>query len=240
VDDVIAALVEQVPGLEPILEIAPSAKFRLVGQKIPRQPHRYTGRTAMHADVDVNEPQTARDPDSPLAFSMEGHEGQPPPALVPRFWAPHWNSVQSLNKFQSEVGGPLRGGDPGRRLIEPVEVEEIAYLNGIPPAFRPQEGEWLVTPLYHVFGSEELSVLTPGIAQLAPKPYLAMNPQDAGVLQVEEGDKVDLCLDGAVCRLRVRFVSAMPNATVGLSVALPGLLYTDLPAWGTITREPSK
>ena len=51
---------------------------------------------------------------------MEGYQGQPPAPLIPRFWAPGWNSVQALNKFQEEVGGPLRGGDPGRRLIEPA------------------------------------------------------------------------------------------------------------------------
>ncbi len=108
------------PAFADVPAIAPPADFRMVGQKIPRQPHRYSGRTAMTANVDVHEPQPPDDPDSPLAFSMEGYDGQPPPALLPAFWAPGWNSVQALNKFQIEVGGPLRGGDPGRRLIEPA------------------------------------------------------------------------------------------------------------------------
>jgi NADH-quinone oxidoreductase subunit G len=47
---------------------------------------------------------------------------QPPPALIPRYWSPGWNSVQAINKFQIEGGGPLHGGDPGRRLIEPTVV----------------------------------------------------------------------------------------------------------------------
>ena len=37
-------------------------------------------------------------------------------------------------------------------------------------------GEVLVVPIYHVFGSEELSVRAPGIAALCPAPYLAVNP----------------------------------------------------------------
>ena len=74
----------------------------------------------MHANIDVHEPKPPDDPDSPLAFSMEGYPRRSrPPRLIPRFWAPGWNSVQAVNKFQDEVGGPLRGGDPGRRLIEP-------------------------------------------------------------------------------------------------------------------------
>ena len=53
---------------------------------------------------------------------MEGYYGEhTPPPLIPRFWAPGWNSVQALTRFQEEVNGPLRGGDPGRRLIEPSE-----------------------------------------------------------------------------------------------------------------------
>jgi len=44
---------------------------------------------------------------------MEGYPAQPPSSLTPFFWAPGWNSIQSVNKFQSEINGPLRGGDPG-------------------------------------------------------------------------------------------------------------------------------
>ncbi len=94
------------------------------GQKIPREPHRYSGRTAMHANVSIHEPEQPHDPDTALAFSMEGYPGHPPPPLIPRFWAPGWNSIQALNKFQDEVGGPLSGGDPGERLIEPAPGEK--------------------------------------------------------------------------------------------------------------------
>ena len=52
-------------------------------------------------------PEPPHDPDAPLSFSMEGFHGPPPAALIPRYWAPGWNSVQALNKFQEEVGGPL-------------------------------------------------------------------------------------------------------------------------------------
>jgi NADH-quinone oxidoreductase subunit G len=237
VDDVMSALVEQMPVMSPILDIAPPAAFRIEGLGIPRQPQRYTGRTAMHADVDVDEPQPPGDPDSPLTFSMEGYEGPLPPALIPRYWAPHWNSVQSLNKFQSKVGGPLRGGDPGCRLIEPAKVEEVKYLDGIPSAFQPREGEWLVVPQYHIFGSEELSVLSPGIAELAPQPYLAMSPRDAAALRVGEGDEITLNLKSETYRLPVRLASGMPEATVKLAMGLPGSPSVDLPAWGTISGE---
>jgi NADH-quinone oxidoreductase subunit G len=234
-DDITAAMGREFPVFEPILEIAPPASFRVAGEKIPRQPHRYSGRTAMLANITVHEPKPPDDPDSPLAFSMEGYEGQPPSPLITRFWAPGWNSAQALNKFQSEVGGPLRGGDPGRRLIEPALPRKAAYFEEAPAPFRRRDGEWMVTPLYHIFGSEELSALSPRVAERAPQPYLALNPDDAGALRVNEGEDVELVLDGAVYRLPVRFHPALPRGVAGLPSGLRELPWAALPGWGRIS-----
>ncbi len=236
-DDITAAMARELPEFEPVLKIAPPAGFRIDGEKIPRQPHRYSGRTAMLANISVHEPKPPDDPDSPLAFSMEGYEGQPPSPLITRFWAPGWNSVQALNKFQSEVGGPLRGGDPGQRLIEPPPVERFSYFVETPAAFRPRAGELLVAPLHHIFGSEELSVLTPGVAERSPRPYLALNPDDAGARRVNEGEEIELVLDGAVFRLPVRFHPALPRGVAGMPAGLRELPWAALPAWGrTVPR----
>ncbi len=235
-DDIAAAMARELPVFEPVLKIAPPASFRVAGEKIPRQPHRYSGRAAMLANVTVHEPRPPDDPDSPLAFSMEGYEGQPPSPLITRFWAPGWSSVQALNKFQSEVGGPLRGGDPGQRLIEPAQSEKKTYFDGIPAPFRPRDGEWLLTPLYHIFGSEELSDLSPGVVAKSPQPYLALNPDDAGALRVNEREEVELVLDGAVYRLPVRLHPALPRGVAGLPAGLRELPWAALPGWGTISR----
>src|SRR5215510_1753917 len=234
-DDITASIARELPVFEPILKIAPPASFRVAGERIPRQPHRYSGRTAILADVTVHEPKPPDDPDSPLAFSMEGYDGQPPSPLITRFWSPGWNSVQALNKFQSEVGGPLRGGDPGQRLIEPTQVAKAAYFDETPATFRPRDDEWLVTPLYHIFGSEELSALSPGVAERAPQPYLALNPDDAGALRVSEGEEVELVLDGAVYRLPVRIHPSLPRDVAGLPGGLRELPWAALPGWGRIS-----
>src|SRR5262249_33883410 len=138
-------------------------------------------------------------------------------------WSPGWNSVQALNKFQSEVGGPLRGGDPGQRLIEPAQAAKATYFNEAPDAFRPRDGEWLVTPLYHIFGSEELSALSPAVTERSPQPYLALNPDDAGARRISEGEEVELVLEGAVYRLRAIFHSTLPRGVAGLPVGLQDL-----------------
>jgi NADH-quinone oxidoreductase subunit G len=218
----LAALAETMPLFGPVIDIAPPADFRLVGQQIPRQPIRYSGRTAMQADVDVSEPKPPQDPDTPLSFSMEGYEGQPPAPLIPRFWAPGWNSVQSLNKFQSEIAGPLRGGESGRRLIEPGQIDQLTYFADIPAAFTPRAGEWLVVPVHHIFGSEELSMVTPGVARRAPQPYLALKPDAITSLGLSEGDIVTVTLAEQTVKLPVKSMPALPDGLAGLPVSLPG------------------
>jgi NADH-quinone oxidoreductase subunit G len=235
-DELIAALAAAMPVFMPITEVAPQAAFRIAGQRVPRQPHRYSGRTAMNANVDVNEPQPADDPDSPLSFSMEGFEGQPPPTLVTRFWNPGWNSVQSVTKFQEEVGGPLRGGASGRLLIQPHKDTKPRYFTNLPAAFESRPSEWLLVPLHHIFGSEELSVLSPGIGQLAPVSYLAMHPGDAQRLGVQEEDRIEVYADAVRWRLRVRHLPSLPRGVAGVPVGLPDLHHITLPQWATLTK----
>jgi NADH-quinone oxidoreductase subunit G len=161
---------------------------------------------------------------------MEGYPGQPPPALVREYWAPGWNSVQALNKFQGEVGGPLKGGLPplgvaGRRLIEPAAGGQPGYFGQSPAPFQAREGEWLIVPLYHIFGSEELSVLAPGIAELAPEPYVGLNPDGAERLDVQEGQTISLTMGEAhtECRLPVKLVASLPQGVAGVMAGAPGL-----------------
>ena len=67
---------------------------------------------------------------------MEGTSQQPPAALQPFFWTPGWNSIQSVNKFQTEIGAALEGGDAGVRLIEPASGGATDYFESIPAAFQ--------------------------------------------------------------------------------------------------------
>ncbi len=159
-DALVATTASTIPILSPMKDAAPQATYRFAGLKVPRQPHRYSGRTAMLANVSLHEPKPPDDPDTPLAFSMEGYEGRPPAPLISRYWSPGWNSVQSLNKFQQEIGGPLQGGDPGKRLIEPEQDKKPTYFSALPAA-----GEQAFVPEHHIFGSEELSAYAAAIRE---------------------------------------------------------------------------
>ena len=226
-DDIDKSMAKDMPVFSSVPKIAPLAGFRISGMKIPRQPHRYSGRTAMHANLSVHEPKSEDDPDSALAFSMEGYENMPPPSLVTRYWAPGWNSVQALSKFQDEVGGHLRGGDPGIRLIEPRDGAIPEYFSKMPKPSSYKAREWTVVPLYHIFGSEEWSVLSPAVAELAPQPYLALNAGDLKRFKIVEGDMVTLVGKSARLDLPVMRLESLPKGVAGLPFGLSGMRWFD-------------
>ena len=240
-DSLIRNLVAKLPVFDGIQKAAPPSGYRRAGQKIPRQPHRYSGRTAIHAGENVNEPPPLSDPDTPLSFSMEGFSGLPPAPLIPRYWSGGWNSVQALNKFQQEVGGPLRGGDPGLRLIEPPAVPPARPpgFEAAPPAFKRRPGKWLVIPVHHIFGSEELSVHSPGIRELSPSPYVGLAGGDAAALGLAEGDVARFEADGLSFDLPVKVLDELPSGTCGLPVCLPGSAGMTLPAGHYVTITPA-
>ena len=235
-DDVIQALAEAMPIFHELPHVAPSADFRLVGKRIPRQSERFSGRTAMVADISVHEPKPPEDGDSPLAFSMEGYRGPIPSPLIPEFWAPGWNSIQALNKFQEEVGGPLRNERPGIRLIAPRNGTGPHYFADVPQRFERRAEHWLVLPLSHIFGSEELSARSGPIMERMPTPYLALSTEDAGMQQVAEGQEVSLILNERSFQLPVRLQSSIPPGLAGLPI-LPALAGVPLPAWGRIRKD---
>jgi NADH-quinone oxidoreductase subunit G len=226
-DELTAACAQAMPACDGILAAAPNAQFRLCGLKIARAPHRYSGRTAIRAALSVHEPRQPQDPHTALAFSMEGHNGtqagERPGALIPYAWAPGWNSPQSWNKFQAEVGGALQGGDPGVRLIEPASDSAAArYCEDIPVPFVARSGEWTVVALTHIFGSEELSARAAPLASLIPSAYVALNDVDAERLEAAEGCLMEVTLPGGAVQLPLRRRPDLPPGTLGLPRGLPG------------------
>ena len=240
-DDVTGEMNAAIPGFgERAAHVSPPASFRIYGKKGARQPHRYSGRTAMNADKTIHEPPPPPDPDSPLRFSMEGYHDGGDPAIIPMFWAPGWNSQQAINKFQQEVGGPLRGGDPGVRLLEPDGGPTPSFFVSGPGAFRRRNGEWLALPIYHIFGSEELSSHAFALSQRIPLPYVALSVGDAGSLGLGQDEEAAVEVNERVYRLPTKIKKDMPDGTVGIPVGLNGLEGLVTPAWCRVRKEGAR
>lgn len=222
-DHVTAACAASTPQLAAIINAAPSASFRIKGMKLAREPLRYSGRTAMRANISVHEPRTSQDNDTAFAFSMEGYSGSVEPRQqVPFAWSPGWNSPQAWNKFQDEVGGHLRAGDPGTRLIE-SQGDNLGWFASIPRAFSPAQGTWQVVPFYHLFGSEENSSKAAPVQERIPAAYVALAKSEADRLGVNEGALLSLNVAGQTLRLPLRINEELGAGLVALPAGLAGI-----------------
>ncbi len=222
-DHVTHAVAGVVPQLAGIVNAAPSAAFRIKGMKLAREPLRYSGRTAMRANISVHEPRTPQDPDTAFAFSMEGYSGSAEPRQqVPFAWSPGWNSPQAWNKFQDEVGGHLRAGDPGTRLIE-TQGDRLNWFASVPAAFSPARGTWQAVPFYHLFGSEENSSRAAPVQERIPQAYVALAKSEADRLGVNDGALLSLNVAGQTLRLPLRINEELGAGLVALPKGLAGI-----------------
>jgi NADH-quinone oxidoreductase subunit G len=222
-DHVTAACAASNPQLAAIIDAAPSAAFRIKGLKLAREPLRYSGRTSMRANISVHEPRMPQDNDTAFAFSMEGYSGSVEPRQqVPFAWSPGWNSPQAWNKFQDEVGGHLRAGDPGTRLIE-SRGDNLGWFASVPRAFSPAQGTWQVVPFYHLFGSEENSSKAAPVQERIPAAYVALAKSEADRLGVNDGALLSLSVGGQTLRLPLRINEELGAGLVALPAGLAGI-----------------
>lgn len=221
-DEVTTACAASNSLLARIGEAAPKASFRIKGLKLAREPHRYSGRTAMRANISVHEPRQPQDQDSAFAFSMEGYSGSVEARQqIPFAWAPGWNSPQAWNKFQDEVGGHLRAGDPGVRLLT-VQGVALPWFN-VPAAFNPAPGTLEVVALHHLFGSEETSAKAAPLQERMPAPYALLAKAEADRLGVNDGALLSLSVAGQTLRLPLQVTEELAIGVIGLPLGLPGI-----------------
>ncbi|MND52070.1 NADH-quinone oxidoreductase subunit G [compost metagenome] len=222
-DHVTAAVASSTSILNRIVDAAPSAAFRIKGMKLAREPLRYSGRTAMRADISVHEPRTPQDKDTAFAFSMEGYSGSAEPRQqVPFAWSPGWNSPQAWNKFQDEVGGHIRAGDPGTRLIE-SSGDSLNWFASVPRAFNPAQGTWQVVPFFHLFGSEENSSKAAPVQERIPAAYVSLAKSEADRLGVNDGAMLSLNVAGQTLRLPLRINEELGAGLVALPAGIAGI-----------------
>ena len=219
-DELINRCIDAVPALRAMVDAAPNAKFRIKGLKLARSPHRYSGRTSMRADIDVSEPQATQDSDSAFTFSMEGYSGSREAfQQVPFAWAPGWNSPSAWNKFQDEVGGHLRAGDPGTHLFDSGLSAVTPYCADIPAAYTPSSAPRVVA-YWQLFGSDELTQRSDVIQKRMSAPTLYLSEDDAARLQLKDGCTVSFVWDSQRFELPLKVSHHLADGLVGLPLGV--------------------
>ena len=116
-----------------------------------------------------------------------------------------------------EVGGHLRLGDPGVRLIEP------AATAGYVPVAATAGGDLAVAPLYHLFGSEELSARAPVAAGNVPSPYVALHPREAARRGLAAGATVHVAVGAVRFAAPLALRETLAEGVIGIPAGLPGM-----------------
>lgn len=159
--------------------------------------------------------------------SMEGsHSARSPNNQVAFAWYPGWNSPQSWNKFQDRIGENLYPEDPGVRLFE-IKSRNIVFnwFEIFSDCFMVDKNsdKWLITPYWHLFGSEELSQRSEFIKNCMLNPYVMLNPLDAMQLNAQENMLLEFkCIDQVLC-FPVKLSTYLPIKHIGLPVGFPGI-----------------
>lgn len=222
IQEITAACEALLPNGHLLNKLVPGAEWEFSGMKAPRQHHRYSGRTAMNANISVHEPKQAQDEDGLMNYSMEGVAGTTDAAIFNSPWAPGWNSNQSVFKFQNSAGGALKQASQGERLLDGAASAKAWY----PASVQRAQGQgFAMFPLYHLFGSDELTARSEAIQARSTAAYVALNPADAGKLGLAGTDGVQVQHNGSV---PVLLRDSILPGTVGVSVGLSGLNFQDV------------
>lgn len=234
-DEILKEMSRDLPQSAGVLETGLPATWRNnAGQKVARMPHRFSGRTAKDANWTIHEPRPPADPNTPFVFSMEGAQVNVPGALEPRYWYPGWNSMNSITKFQIEVNGPMHGGNTGKRLIEPDGSQDKPTAPS--DAEKLADGKVWLMPKPYIFGSEELSMFTPGVAERNPSAQVFVNPETAEKLGLEENDKALFEYNGEEVILPVTIDAGIAADTAAVPAGLSATSQITAPAQVSIRR----
>ena len=211
IESLINRCAEEAKSFDKLDDLLPDLNQFVAGMKIPRQSHRYSGRTAMKANLNVHEPKQPVDDQSIMSFSMEGIPATKDSSVLGAAWSPAWNSNQSISKFQEEINGDLKQGHVGELLIERNEIGSYLSLDQQP---NNSNGGLQVAFAYQIFGSDELSAKSKTIQHRMTDAYVALSPKDAESLDLNQGDNVSLDGNGNIAIACIR--SKMKQGTVAV------------------------
>lgn len=215
-DDIVQIIAKNYPSLAGIKQASPTADYRISGLKIAREPRRYSGRTAMRANLSIHEPQQPVDKDTGLTFSMEGYVGdETDSSMIPFAWSAGWNSPQAWNKYQDKVGGHLKQGDPGVRLFDGMpRLPRRQYVVNL--ATLGQDIQ--LVPIYNLFASSAYASRSEVVASQLMPAMFSVCADDAKLWGIEDKQLLTLSVNDETISLPVQVVDYLAENCIGYPV----------------------
>ncbi|WP_022721752.1 NADH-quinone oxidoreductase subunit NuoG [Rhodopseudomonas sp. B29] len=211
-DELIGDLIVERADLVGVADAAPGAAFEMADGQVTRAPRPYTARTADDRAGQFADAVIPVDADSPLTFGIKGARGTlVPPALITSYKTSGQHSANNVTRFVEEIGGPLRGGDPGVKLLK----RSNTALPDVVLAPAEGAGLWLI-PLHDAFTGGELSRASALLTARRPMPRLLLHPDDAALHGLKAG--VAVLIDGESCAASLTLDASVPRGCVAISI----------------------
>ncbi|MCG6205101.1 NADH-quinone oxidoreductase subunit NuoG [Rhodopseudomonas sp. HC1] len=214
-DALIGDLIVERADLVGVADAAPDADYMMADGQVTRAPRPYSGRTADDRAGQFADAAPPIDPDSPLTFGIKGARGTAvPPALITSYKTSGQHSANNVTRFVEEIGGPLRGGDPGAMLLK---AGEASLHDAAAPV--PVDGDGLLLiPLHDAFTGFDLSRASALLTARRPAPRVLLHPDDAALHGLVAGAAV--LIDGQPCSATLSLDASLVRGCVAISVGL--------------------
>ncbi|QJC29216.1 NADH-quinone oxidoreductase subunit NuoG [Enterobacteriaceae endosymbiont of Plateumaris rustica] len=215
----------KIPILNGISQAAPKANYKIFNRKFARSPIRYSGRSSILSNINIHEQKQLEDKDTIFNFSMEGnYDSNIKCTHLPFVWYPGWNSLQSLNKFQKEIGVSSKYGPTGIKILNKNNklLNKFKYI--IPKPLNLKK--FTIVPYYSLFYSDSLIQKSKLIRKYFYNQYIIINNLDAINLGIQENfcnSIIELfCLNNKI-QLPLRISKKLHKGLIGLPLGIPGI-----------------
>ncbi|QCI27119.1 NADH-quinone oxidoreductase subunit NuoG [Buchnera aphidicola] len=219
-DNVIQDYIKIFPIFNVINNVAPNSKYRIMGKKIARSPHRLSSRTAIFSELNIHEPKQKYDNNTMFTFSMEGIQ-QPNQDIeyLPFTWFPGWNSIQSWNKYIMNNDHY----DSGVRIFNSYHLKTKYFFKNDINYSNKLSNYWKIIPYYCLFGSEELSQKSEIIKKKCFITYALINIKYKKILGLKNNSTIEFKCLGEFFKLSVKFSVKIPLKQLGLPIGFPNV-----------------
>ncbi|WP_367670659.1 NADH-quinone oxidoreductase subunit NuoG [Sodalis-like secondary symbiont of Drepanosiphum platanoidis] len=222
-DEIINKISSNIKNLKKLKNVSLSSNILFNGQKLSRSPNRYSGISSMYSTYNINEPKTSQDKDTIFSFSPDINNS---PEIIrkeiPFAWYPGWNSNQSWNKFQKEIGGHLKHGDPGLILFKNKNIK-LNWFNKTPIKFFYKKNQYNIISFWSLFGNDETSRYSSTIQKVMIKSYVYINKNDFSWMKLKKNSLLSFYCLGEKIYLPIKFNKKINIGHIGLSIGFPNI-----------------
>jgi NADH-quinone oxidoreductase subunit G len=166
---------------------------------------------------------------------MEGSKKDIPSSLRSYYWHPGWNSVQALNKFQSETGGDMLHEDTGILLMHPETNIPGTYYS-LDTIKKSDEDDLKLQVQSRIFGSEVLSNYSARVQEQIDEPFVLLHENEALKRGLKENDPVIIETGGKEYVFKLKVSDAMAEQLAVINPGSKSFIVPEIPCYSRVRK----